>query len=344
METNTQNFKCPLCGSILVRDKWIKITGQWSEFEKERDVNKKLLEKYKKEKEEQEKKYKLEIKKATKSAEETGIAKGIKKEKSERERMSKMLQNQAKSLIASNKKIQELEKQLKEGKTPQTAGFDYEKEVQKMLAETFPEDKIQPTGKKGDAIQFIKIGEEVIGSILYECKKTDKFSNAFLFEAKRHQEISKSDYAVIVTHAAKQGKSKFFVENSIVVIDPLGFLDIAFLLRNTLLEIHRMKLTKQEAKEKGVQILKYMQTGEFKTNMLKIIEKAKDAYQLLLKEVKGHHQIWMERVKIYHSIHENTQLIRQQIGQIVTGKPVALETFKFELISENRPLQLEAKN
>ena len=141
---DNQNYKCPLCGSLLARDKWVKITGQWDEFEKERSENRKLLEKYKKERIELEKKHKQEIAKAVKSAVAAGIEKGVKKEKSERERMSKMLQNQAKAIITSNKKIQELEKQLKEGKTPQTAGFDYEKEVQKMLTETFPEDRITP--------------------------------------------------------------------------------------------------------------------------------------------------------------------------------------------------------
>ena len=221
METNTQNFNCPLCGSLLVRNKWIKITGQWSQYEKERDENKKLLEKYKKEKEEQEKKHKLDLVKAAKLAEATGVEKGIKKEKGERERMSKMLQNQAKAIIASNKKIQELEKQLKEGKTPQTAGFDYEKEVIKILSENFPEDTLKPTGKEGDVIQYVTFNKNEIGSILYECKKTEKFNNSFIKEVIKHQEIARAEFAVIVTHALKEGKSKFFIEENIIVIDPL---------------------------------------------------------------------------------------------------------------------------
>ena len=324
-----QNFKCPLCGSILARDKWIKITGQWSEFEKEHEENKKLLEKYKKEKEEQEKKYKLELKKATKLAEVAGIEKGIKKEKSERERMSKMLQNQAKTIIASNKKIQELEKQLKEGKTPQTAGFDYEKEVRRMLSENFPGDILKPTGKEGDVIQYVVFNNNTIGSILYECKKTEKFNNSFIREVKGHQEIAHAEYAVIVTHALKEGKSKFFVEGDIIVIDPLGFLDIAALLRNSLVEMHKLKLTREEVKEKGVQILRYMQSGEFRNNMIDTIDKSRKAYELLVGEVKDHQKAWTERIRLYHSIHDNIQGVRKSIGEIVTGGMVELERYDF---------------
>lgn len=84
-------YKCPLCESILARDEWIRITGQWEERQKLLDSTKKEIEKYKKEKLDLEKKYKDDKQKAVKTAEEAGMVKGIKKEKSERQRMSKML-------------------------------------------------------------------------------------------------------------------------------------------------------------------------------------------------------------------------------------------------------------
>jgi hypothetical protein len=340
----TKEFKCPLCGSILDRDRWTKITGQWSEFEKERDENKKLLEKFKKEKEEREKQYKLDLKKAAKSAETAGMEKGIKKEKSERERMNKMLQNQAQAIIASNKKIQELQKQLKEGKTPQTAGFDYEKEVNKLLSEKFPEDRLIPTGKKGDVIQYTVYDKNEIGSILYECKKTETYSNSFVKEVKRHQETARADYAVIVTHALKEGKSNFFIDENVIVINPLGLLDIAILLRSSLVEMHKLKLTKEKMKEKGLQIMQYMQTGEFKCNMVEAIDKSRRAYQLLIGEINDHQKNWSERINIYHSIHDNIQNVRRSIGGIITGGKVELESYNFVQINRSELPKLKSGN
>jgi len=341
---SNKDFNCPLCGSLLTRDRWVKITGQWSEFEKERTESKKLLEKYKKEKTEQEKKFKLDLKNAEKTAETTGIAKGIKKEKSERERMSKMLQNQAKAIIASNKKIQELERQLKDGKTPQTAGFDYEKEVVRILSENFPNDILKPTGKEGDVIQYVTYNNNQIGSILYECKKTDKFNNAFIREVLKHQDTARAEFAVIVTHALKEGKSKFFIEDNVIVIDPLGLLDVASLLRSSLLDMHKLKLTKEEVKEKGMQILHYMQSGEFRNNMVDTIEKSRKAYELLKKEVKDHEKVWVERINLYYSIHENIQRVRQSIGEIVTGGAVKLESYEFMQIGRSELPKLKSGN
>lgn len=340
---DSQNYKCPLCGSILERDRWVKITGKWDELEQEKANTKRLLEKSKKEKVALEKKHQIERKKIIKQAEMIGIAKGIKKEKNQTERMAKMISKQTKDLTSANQKIQVLEKQLKEGTTPQLAGFDYEKEVQRMLSESFPEDRIKPTGKKGDVIQYVVFNKEEIGSILYECKKTEKYSNQFVQEIKKHQEKARADYSIVVTHAQKKGKSSFFIDNNIVVIDPLGLLDMAFLLRNMIIDIHRMKLTKEESKKKGMQILRYMQSGEFKNNMVSTIEKSKQAYELLLKEVNDHKKNWTERRKIYYEIHETTQAVRGAIGQIITGNPVKLESYSFHSIGSNEILKLEDK-
>lgn len=312
-------YKCPLCESLLTRERWIKITGQWVEIEKEKANIKKLLEKSKKAQEDLEKKHQVEVRKMAKQAEETGMLKGIKKEKSEREKMSKLIQNQTRAMQISNKRIQELEKQLREGKTPQTAGFDYEKEVAKMLSENFPEDEIKPTGKMGDNVHFIKSNNEIIGSILYECKKTSIYSNSFIAEIKRHQETAGCTYSVVVTHAIKKGKSKFFIEDEVVVIDPLGLLDVAFLLRNTIIEMHKLKLTKDQVNEKSREILKYMQAGVFKNRMVLAIQKAEEAYNLLIKEMRDHKKNWEDRYQIYATIHANIQMVRAEIGQIITG-------------------------
>lgn len=344
-DMDDKQYLCPLCASVLTREKWIKITGQWEDSKKQIEAGKKELEKYKKEKLELIKKAEQDKKKAAKEAEIIGIAKGVKKEKSQTERMSKMIQKQTRDLQASNKKIQELEKQLKEGKTPQTSGLDYEKEVQKLLSDAFPEDRVQSTGKMGDVLQKVMLNTEMAGNILYECKKTDKYSNEFIKEILRHQESAKADYAVIVTHAQKKDKSKFFLEGKVIVIDPIGLLDLAVFLRLSLIEIHKMKLTKEETKQKGIEILRYMQQGDFRSYMVGNIEQTRKAYDLLIKEINDHKKNWGERLKIYYSIHQNTQNVRRSIGEILTGRKIGegeLENFP-RMEDQNIPL-LETQN
>lgn len=347
----TDVYKCPLCDSILERDRWIKITGLWKERQEVIAASKKQIEKLKAEKlaaekkqaqlikkavEENEKKSNQKLKKVTQEALKAGVLLGVKKEKGERERMSKLIQNQTKLIQSSNKKIKELEKQLKEGKTPQTAGFDYEKEVQRLLTESFPEDTIKPTGKRGDNIQYVNVNGSTVGSILYECKKTARFSSSYISEIKRHQEQEKATYGVIVTHASKDGKSKFFIDNDIVVIDPLGLLDIAFLLRSAIVEMAHLKITQAKMGEIGKRILKYMQSGEFRANMVNTVEKAEEAYSLMINEINDHKKSWQKRFEIYSTIHANVQLVRAQIGQIITGDNTLLENVrKLPVLPEN---------
>ena len=323
-----QVYKCPLCGSVLARDHWVKITGQWEAEQKHTEETRKKLEKFKKEKLLLEKKHQSDLRRAAKAAEVIGIEKGVKKEKGERERMAKMIAKQAKDQAAAQKKIQELEKQLKQGFTPQTAGFDYEKEVARMLSENFPDDEIKPTGKLGDNIQTVRHKGQEAGSILYECKKTSKYDNSFVLEAKRHQETAGCNYAVVVTHAIKSGKSKFFIDGEVIVIDPLGLLDLAFLLRSAIVEMHLLKLTKEEINEKSKEILRYMQTGIFKNRMALAMQKSEDAYYLLIEEMRGHKKLWQQRDEIYSTIHANVQMGRLEIGKIITGNPKLLEDLK----------------
>lgn len=348
-DMDDKQYLCPLCASILTREKWIKITGQWEENRRLIEANKKELEKARKEKIEYQKRADIEKRKvareAAKQAEIKGIAKGVNKEKGERVRMTKMWDKTRKERDLANKKVAELEKQVKEGKTPQRSGFDYEKEVQKLLSDTFPDDKVESTGKMGDVLQQVMLNAEIAGNILYECKKTDKYSNEFIREILRHQEFAKADYAVIVTHAQKKDKSKFFLEGKVIVIDPIGLLDLAVFLRISLIEMHKMKLTKEETKQKGIEILRYMQAGNFKNFMVGNIEQARKAYNLLIKEIDDHKKNWGERLKIYYTIHQNTQSVRRSIGEILTSRKIGegeLESFP-RMKNESIPL-LETQN
>lgn len=341
LQPQAREYRCPLCDSLLNREKWVKITGQWEDNKKQIDENKKLLEKSRKEKAAIEKQAAIDKKKAVREAAKKaaveGMEQGRKKEKNEREKMTKMWAKTRDERDKLNKRVAELEKQVKEGKTPQGIGFDFEKQVLRLLSETFLDDKVESTGKMGDVRQFVMMGDEIVGVILYECKNTTTYKNDFIKEITRHQETARADYAVIVTHAQKKDKSKFFLDGNIIVIDPMGLLDLAYLLRTTLIDIHRQKLTKEDAKHKGLEVLRYMQKGDFKKYMVGNIDQARKAFTLLLKEVDQHKSNWKERAKIYYTIHQNTQNVRKSIGEIVTGKPIGpseLESFPISEVQE----------
>ena len=109
------------------------------------------------------------------------------------------------------------------------------------------------------------------------------------------------------------------MEGNVIVIDPLGLLDIALWLRSTIIEMHQLKLTKEEINQKSKEILKYMQSGIFKNRMTLAIQKSEEAYNILMEEIKDHKKLWQRRYDVYASIHANVQTVRAEIGKIITG-------------------------
>src|SRR4030042_2099816 len=102
-QLQTREYRCPLCESLLNREKWTKITGQWEESKKQLEDQKKLAEKYQKDKIELEKRAAIDKKRAAREAEARGIVKGIQKEKGQTIRMTKMIKKQAGDLDNAHK-------------------------------------------------------------------------------------------------------------------------------------------------------------------------------------------------------------------------------------------------
>ena len=246
-----------------------------------------------------------------------GIKVGIEKQKAKTEKVEKMKEKILKERDEAIERAKQLEEMIKKGTTPQIEGFDFEQELANQLRERFPEDEIKSTGKKGDIIQTIQVENKNIGKIIYECKKTKEFQNKFIEQVQRDKVRAIADYGVIVTWSQKENKQGFWIENDIIVVHPYGVLDVATLLRETLVQMYTLKLSKQEFETKGKAILEFMQSEEFRARIQDSISKSEEAYKVLKKEVKTHVNTWKKRFKIYESIYRNTNVIQGTIRYIL---------------------------
>jgi hypothetical protein len=126
-----------------------------------------------------------------------------------------------------------------------------------------------------------------------------------------------ADYGVIVTWATKEGRQGFWVEGDIIIVHPYGVLDIAIFLRETLVQMYTLKISKSEFETKGKALLEFMQSEEFRTRIQDSISKSRDAYEVLKKEVKTHVSTWKKRLKIYEGIHRNTGAIQNIVRYVL---------------------------
>lgn len=246
-----------------------------------------------------------------------GINKGIEKQKAKTEKVSKMADKLRKDRDEANERIKQLEEMIKKGTTPQIEGFDFEKEFAGQLKARFPEDEIKLTGKKGDIIQTVIAEDKKVGKILYECKKTKDFLNKYIDQIIRDKAKTIANFGVIVTSATKDEKQGFWMEKDIFIVHPYGALDIAIFLRETLIQLYTLKISKSDYETKGKALIEFMQSEDFRTRIQDSINKSREAYEILKKEIKTHVNTWKRRTRIYDSIHKNSGIIQNAVRYIL---------------------------
>lgn len=334
MAQTNKKHKCPLCGSLLTEVKFYQIVKMWdAKAEAEQKIKKQLQEAERQKKEiiarQKETMRKLEIEKRL--AIKDGIEKGKQKEKSRADRLSKLVNRQSEDLQHATKKIKELEKHLKEGTTPQTAGHDFEKELVKQLEKEFPTDKIEHYGKGGDIFHRVVFKSKEVGSILYECKKTTKFLPEYVHQTKRAISTRNATYGVLVTFATRKNAQGFFVDNDIIVVHPFGTVHIAQVLRNALLEMHSLKLDHKQLEERSQNLMNFIKSDDFKNSVDNTIYRTQELAKILLQEHKDHLKNWEKRFQHYNGIHGNTSGLSIATKNILNGQPINKNLIKTEI-------------
>ncbi|MEM5803109.1 MAG: DUF2130 domain-containing protein, partial [Candidatus Aenigmatarchaeota archaeon] len=265
------------------------------------------------------KEIKVQMEKQMKKAVKEAFEKGKAKEKARADRLSKMIQAKTQEIQNLNKKIKELQEQLKKGTTPQVEGLNLEEELVKELRKEFREDKIEHHGKKGDIIHRVNFKNKYVGVILYECKKTTKFNSAFVDQTKKAMVMRQATYGVLVTTASKKDTAGFWVEKDILIVHPYGAIYIAKILRKSIIEFYSLKISRLEMERRSKELMEYIKSEDFKNSVEDSIYRTKSLYEMLKKEIKSHQGIWRDRYMHYSTIHDNISRLEFITSNILKG-------------------------
>ncbi len=253
----------------------------------------------------------------------------IKKENQKIERENKLQKNrydqlnkqfralQNKNMIdlnKANKKIKSLEEQIQKNQTPQMLGLLEEKLFLSKLKEMFPEDRFDHTGKGGDIVHYVINKNSEVGIICYELKKVSTFKISHITQAYNAKQDRKADYSILVTNA-KRNKDDigFSIQKGVIIIHPAGALVLVSLLRDHIISISKLKLSKEKREETINAVLNYIQSPVFKNGIENIIVDTIDLYNNLKKEVKNHINTWEERLDKYRNIHHQANAIESKV-------------------------------
>src|SRR3989344_1646769 len=259
------------------------------------------------------------------------LAKGKEHEKKRTDKLSKLLEGNMERLQLANKQIEELKEQLKKGTTPQLEGINLEVELVKELKNKFPHDKIEHHGKGGDIHHYVVCEGKEIAMIVYECKKTQKFNKSYITQIKNDVIKNNANYGVLVTLARDKKQSQFWIEKEILIVHPFGAPYIAEVLRKSLIQLYSLKLSDKELNERAKKLLEYIKGNKFRNSVKDNINRAKELYELLNKEVEYHKTLWEKRHEHYNAIAQQSKKIEEDSKQIV-GEDLGEESLEQHLI------------
>jgi len=233
----------------------------------------------------------------------------------ERRRSQSLVERQTKEID----RLQETVKHLKEGTTPQSVGYADEGLLVVALQEYFPEDDVQHKGKKGDVLHIIKAAGKQVGSLVYECKRTQSLTKAHIRQAYKAKVARQADEVILVTTGRRKGFSGFGEDGGVYIIAPAGVLAFVSYLRQSLIALKQANLT-EDAKATVLNNLRiYTTVGKFPQAMSDILQRETMLEKQLQDEVRAHYHFWQERVDHYHHIGFNAEMVQKDIKCLLLG-------------------------
>jgi len=180
-----------------------------------------------------------------------------------------------KTLEDMKSQIEELRRRSEQS-SQQLKGEVMELELEDVLKDNFPDDNIEPVkkGAKGaDVLQHVKseMGKES-GIIVWESKRTKRWSNSWIQKVKDDKRKVKGDIAVIVTETLPAEVDNFSIVQGVWICDFGSAIGLATALRIGLIEVTRTKAATVGKSKKIEAIYDYLSGPEFQQRVEAVVE------------------------------------------------------------------------
>src|SRR3984957_8560381 len=137
--------------------------------------------------------------------------------------LSLRVREKEEQIASMQRQIEDLKRKAEQG-SQQLQGEVQELALEALLRQRFGRDLIEPVPKGefgGDLIQrVVSPAGQVVGSILWEAKRTKNWSDGWLGKLREDQRAANADVALIVSHALPKGLQTFDYIDGVRVTDP----------------------------------------------------------------------------------------------------------------------------
>jgi hypothetical protein len=201
--------------------------------------------------------------------------------------------------------IEELKRKAEQG-SQQLQGEVQELALEALLRQRFTRDLIDPVPKGefgGDLIQRI-VGPagQVVGSILWEAKRTKNWSDGWLGKLREDQRAAKADVCLIVSQALPKGVQTFDYIDGVWVTDTKCALAVAVALRESLVALSAARLAGEGQQTKMEMVYRYLTGPRFRHRIEAVVERFTEMQADLDRERKAMTRLWAKREEQIHGV------------------------------------------
>ncbi len=245
-------------------------------------------------------------------------------EAAEKVRQEEQLKNAelSKQLDDQKKLIEEMRKKSEQG-SMQLQGEVQELQIEQILKNLFPSDRIEEVGKGvrgADCIQVVlnNLGKEC-GKIIYESKRTKAFSNEWILKLKEDMRNVNAGIAVIVTEALPKDHLRFTFMDGVWICTFAELKSVAMILRDSLERISQAVSSQENKGDKMQMLYDYLTGNEFRQRIEGIMEGFNSMQDDLMKERKVLTAQWEKRQKQLDKVLQNTIAMFGSVKGIAGG-------------------------
>jgi hypothetical protein len=221
--------------------------------------------------------------------------------------LSLRVREKEEQIASMQRQIEDLKRKAEQG-SQQLQGEVQELALEALLRERFARDLIEPVPKGefgGDLIQRV-VGPagQVVGSILWEAKRTKNWSDSWLGKLREDQRAAKADVALIVSQALPKGLQTFDFVDGVWVTDPKCAIAVAVALRESLVALSAARLAGEGQQTKMEMIYRYLTGPRFRHRIEAVVERFTEMQADLDRERKAMTRLWAKREEQIHGVVE----------------------------------------
>jgi hypothetical protein len=211
-----------------------------------------------------------------------------------------------KKIEDAQKANEALRRKLEQG-SQQLQGEVFELELENILKNAFPFDvleEIRKGARGADVLQTVitRTGQ-ICGKIIWEAKRAENWSNAWIQKLKDDQQEAGAELAVLVTTSMpKQSTEPFCIMEDIWVVNIAAVRPMAETLRLLLLEAHKHKLIHLNKNEKMEALYHYLCSPQFAQKVRVVVDAFNSMKRDLDSEKAAMARLWKKREQMINRV------------------------------------------